>query len=103
MTPVSMTVTPKPTDTTETACSGFRLGEDQPSDATGSDSDQSAHRERDLSPTRDAKVSKSKKRRALKQERRQVGALTDELGTLLGAAFQEPNDSLVNIDVAHGT
>lgn len=65
------------------ANTGFRLGDDlHISDA--SDSDQSATSERRLSPSRkDAKPTKSQKRR----DRKQIGALTDELGDLLGAAF----------------
>lgn len=64
-----------------------------------SDSDQSAQSERSLLPTPpDAgdsttivfKKTKSKKRRQLKEERKQVNALTDDLGTLLGEAFQKP-------------
>ncbi|KAJ4370369.1 hypothetical protein N0V83_004887 [Neocucurbitaria cava] len=70
--------------TSNAANTGFRLGEDrQVSDA--SDSDQSATSERSLSPSR--KRTKSQKRR----ERKKVGALTDELGELLGAAFSSSN------------
>jgi hypothetical protein len=78
------TTLPKPASTSDAAISNFRLGENDLSDA--SDSDQSAHSDRSLSPS-GAKKSKAKK----KKERKQVGALTDELGTLLGAAFQTPN------------
>ncbi|EAT89024.1 hypothetical protein HBI56_036960 [Parastagonospora nodorum] len=73
--------------------SEFRLGEDENSDL--SDSDQSEHSERSLSPESGAKPSKAKKRKA----RKQVGALTDELDTLLGAAFQAPNGDAVKSDV----
>lgn len=59
----------------------FRDGEDQASDA--SDSDQSDASARSLSPTRQG-LSKTKKRK----ERRKFGAFADELGDLLGAAFQ---------------
>ncbi|KAH7402120.1 hypothetical protein DE146DRAFT_455892 [Phaeosphaeria sp. MPI-PUGE-AT-0046c] len=69
--------------------STFRLDDVSKSDA--SDSDQSAHSERSLSPSREgAKKSKQKK----KKERRQVAALTDDLGILLGDAFKtDPSDS----------
>lgn len=73
--------------------SEFRLGEDKNSDL--SDSDQSEHSERSLSPQSGTKPSKAKKRKA----RKQVGALTDELDTLLGAAFQAPNGDAVTSDV----
>ncbi|KAH7069484.1 hypothetical protein FB567DRAFT_598793 [Paraphoma chrysanthemicola] len=96
-----MTAMQKPTETS-LAVAAFRIA-DEPSDASGSDSDQSAQSERDLSPSKkEQKVSKSKKRRTLKQERRQVGALTDELGTLLGAAFQEPVETPVNVTTPFG-
>ena len=89
------TIASEPTATSDAAVSGFRLGEGHLSDP--SDSDQSAHSEGSLSPSRsDAKKSKSKKRRELRQERRQVGALTDELGTLLGAAFQTLNNDALD-------
>jgi hypothetical protein len=78
------------------ATSDFRLGEDQNSDA--SDSDQSAHSERSLSPQSGAKRSKAKKRK----DRKQVGALTDELDTLLGAAFQAPNGDSVKPEATAG-
>jgi hypothetical protein len=58
-------------------------------DVDASDSDQSDASGRSLSPTRQG-LSKTKKRK----ERRQFGAFADELGDLLGAAFQskdEPN------------
>ncbi|KAF2031728.1 hypothetical protein EK21DRAFT_87764 [Setomelanomma holmii] len=105
MTPSTTTPAQKSTYTAENAVAGFRLVEDQLSDASGNDSDrdQSAHSERDLSPTRPgAAVSKSKKRRLLKQERRQVGAITDELDSLLGVAFQETTDSSAPLDIASG-
>lgn len=52
-----------------------------------SDSDQSADNERSLAPLEGAtKVSKTQK----KKDRKQVGALTEELDDLLGAAFQTP-------------
>jgi hypothetical protein len=79
------------------ALSSFRLGENAASDA--SDSDQSAHSERSLSPSGGVtKKSKAKKRK----DRRQVGALTDELGTLLGAAFQTPSGDSVKLTATAG-
>jgi hypothetical protein len=96
------TSTSKAAVTSDASNSGFRLGGDHLSDQ--SDSDQSAHSERSLSPSKtSAKVSRSKKRRELRQGRRQVGALTDELGTLLGAAFQAPDGDHEKTDVASGT
>ena len=63
---------------------GFRLGEEPVSDPDESDDSQSATSERSLSsPKPDGKRTKSKKKR----ERKQMGALTDEIDTLLGAAF----------------
>ncbi|KAH6612719.1 hypothetical protein C7974DRAFT_406219 [Boeremia exigua] len=59
----------------------FRDADNQHVDA--SDSDQSDASGRSLSPTRQG-LSKAKKKR----ERRQFGAFADELGDLLGAAFQ---------------
>ena len=78
--------TTSPVSTTPTALAPAKLGnlrdgENQDSDA--SDSDQSDASERSLSPTRQG-LSKTKKRK----ERRQFGAFADELGDLLGAAFQ---------------
>lgn len=64
----------------------FRDLEDRHSDA--SDSDQSDASGRSLSPTRQG-LSKTKKRK----ERRQFGAFADELGDLLGAAFQSKDES----------
>jgi hypothetical protein len=87
----------KPMNPPGAANSEFRLGEDQ--NSGDSDSDQSAHSERSLSPQSGAKPSKAKKRKA----RKQVGALTDELDTLLGAAFQAPNGDAVDPDVPGGT
>lgn len=63
----------------------FRDGGNQNSDA--SDSDQSNASGRSLSPTRQG-LSKTKK----KKERRQFGAFADELGNLLGAAFQNKDE-----------
>jgi hypothetical protein len=63
----------------------FRDGENQDSDA--SDTDQSDASGRSLSPTRQG-LSKTKK----KKERRQFGAFADELGDLLGAAFQNKDE-----------
>lgn len=57
-------------------------------DADVSDSDQSDASGRSLSPTRQG-LSKTKKRK----ERRQFGAFADELGDLLGAAFQNRDES----------
>ncbi|KAF2832323.1 hypothetical protein CC86DRAFT_366152 [Ophiobolus disseminans] len=68
------------------AIAGFRMGEDHLSGSSDSDSDQSAHSERSLSPSR-IKKSKTKKRK----ERKQVGELSEELETLLGGAFQTSN------------
>ncbi|OAL06898.1 hypothetical protein IQ06DRAFT_331099 [Phaeosphaeriaceae sp. SRC1lsM3a] len=63
--------------------STFRLEDVTKSDA--SDSDQSTQSERSLSPsTAGTRKSRQKK----KKERRQVAALTDDLGILLGAAFK---------------
>jgi hypothetical protein len=56
-------------------------------DADASDSDQSDASGRSLSPTRQG-LSKTKKRK----ERRQFGAFADELGDLLGAAFQSRDE-----------
>jgi hypothetical protein len=67
------------------ALSNFRLGDDYTA-SDASDSDQSARSEGNLSPSAEKK-SKAKKRK----DRREVGALTDELDTLLGAAFQTPS------------
>ncbi|KAF3044768.1 hypothetical protein E8E12_010446 [Didymella heteroderae] len=63
----------------------FRDGENRDSDA--SDTDQSDASGRSLSPTRQG-LSKNKKRK----ERRQFGAFADELGDLLGAAFQSKDE-----------
>jgi hypothetical protein len=81
------------------ANAGFRLGEDHISDA--SDSDQSAHTDRNLPLLEGAmKVSKTKK----KKDRKQVGALTEELDDLLSAAFQTPNGEIETADnVVSGT
>lgn len=57
-------------------------------DSEASDSDQSNASGRSLSPTRKG-LSKSGKRK----ERKQFGAFADELGDLLGAAFQGKDDS----------
>ncbi|XPS79509.1 hypothetical protein M3J09_011490 [Ascochyta lentis] len=65
----------------EAKLSHFRDAANRDSDA--SDSDQSDASGRSLSPTRQG-LSKTKKRK----ERRQFGAFADELGDLLGAAFQ---------------
>ncbi|KAJ8105698.1 hypothetical protein OPT61_g10021 [Boeremia exigua] len=81
--------TPAPTAPTMLASTGlshFRDHEDRNSDA--SDSDQSLASGRSLSPTRQG-LSKTKKRK----ERRQFGAFADELGDLLGAAFQSKSDT----------
>ena len=70
-----------------TALGNFRDNHNQDSDA--SDGDQSDTSRRSLSPTRQG-LSKAKKRK----ERRTFGAFADELGDLLGSAFQskdEPN------------
>jgi hypothetical protein len=78
-----------PAATPNATNTGFRLDDKHLSDE--SDSDQSAHSVRSLSPSKKGtKATRSKKRRVLKQERKQVGALTDELDTLLGAAFEAP-------------
>lgn len=63
----------------------FRDGDNRDSDA--SDTDQSDASGRSLSPTRQG-LSKTKKRK----ERRQFGAFADELGDLLGAAFQNKDE-----------
>ncbi len=74
-----------PTMPPSTKLGSFRDGDNQLSDA--SDSDQSDAGERSLSPTRQG-LSKTKK----KKERRQFGAFADELGDLLGAAFQSKDE-----------
>jgi hypothetical protein len=56
-------------------------------DSDASDTDQSDASGRSLSPTRQG-LSKTKKRK----ERRQFGAFADELGDLLGAAFQSKDE-----------
>lgn len=81
-----------PNTTISTA--GFRLGEDHMSDASDSDqSDGSTRRTISLSAGNNAaagqQMSKNKKRKA----RKEVGALTEELNDLLGAAFQAPTAS----------
>jgi hypothetical protein len=83
--------------TSSTPVANFRLGKDILSDS--SDSDQSAHSARNPSlPTGAAKKSKTQK----KKDRRQVGALTDDLDILLGAAFQKPNGDFVDTNTAAG-
>jgi hypothetical protein len=96
----------QPAEMTTTPIAGFRLGEDQFSDA--SDSDQSADSERSRSPpladgenttqsTQSvSKATRSKNRRARRLERKQVRTLTDELGGLLGDAFQTPSGGAVD-------
>jgi len=64
----------------------FRDVDDRHSEV--SDNDQSDTSGRSLSPTRQG-LSKTKKRK----ERRQFGAFADELGDLLGAAFQSKDES----------
>jgi hypothetical protein len=92
MAPALMSTIPKDMGTSNEAGSGFRLGDSHLSDA--SDGDQSAHSERSLSPSKaTTQATKSKKRRHLKEERRKVGALTDDLDLLLGAAFQAPDSN----------
>lgn len=89
---------PRASPMSATVMTGFRLGEDDLSDA--SDSDQSVASERSLPPTPpDAEKStepvsrktRSKRRRELRHERKQVRSLTDDLGSLLGDAFQDPS------------
>jgi len=98
MTSAFTSTSPQSVNMQNTIITGFRLGEDDLSDA--SDSDQSAQSECSLSPNPlDAsdptavvtKKTRSKKRRQLREERKQVNALTDDLGTLLGDAFQKPS------------
>lgn len=67
----------------------FRDAANRDSDA--SDTDQSDASGRSLSPTRQG-LSKTKKRK----ERRQFGAFADELGDLLGAAFQNKDEQPQN-------
>jgi hypothetical protein len=87
--------------TPEAINTGFRLGDDHQSDQ--SDSDQSVHSTHSLSPSKKgAKSTRSKKRRVLKEERKKVGALAEDLDTLLGAAFQAPTVEHVDI-TATGT
>lgn len=73
-----------PTALAPAALGNFRDNNSQDSDA--SDGDQSDASRRSLSPTRQG-LSKSKKRK----ERRTFGAFADELGDLLGSAFQSKN------------
>ena len=92
--------TPNAMVSSNPALTGFRLGEDDLFDASDSDSGQSAHSERSLSPsTTQVRKSKTKK----KKERKEVGALTDELGALLGEAFQKPNGGSEDAGAASGT
>ena len=63
----------------------FRDADNHASDA--SDTDQSDASARSLSPTRQG-LSKTRKRK----ERRQFGAFADELGDLLGGAFQSKDE-----------
>jgi hypothetical protein len=74
---------PQPEAPEKPAMNKFRLGEEHNSDA--SDSDQSDASGRALSPSRKG-LTKSGKRK----ERKQFGAFADELGDLLGSAFQQP-------------
>lgn len=78
---------PAPAQTSQIPNTGFRLDNDQLiSDASDTDTDQSAPSERSLSPIR-KEGTRSKSRR--KRERKKIGALTGELDELLGAAFGE--------------
>ncbi|KAF1920189.1 hypothetical protein BDU57DRAFT_525327 [Ampelomyces quisqualis] len=75
----------------------FRLGEHVASES--SDSDQSAHSA--CSPQSPGAAKKSKAQK--KKDRKQVGALTDDLDILLGAAFQKPNHHSVHAGAATDT
>ncbi|KAF2134008.1 hypothetical protein P153DRAFT_392630 [Dothidotthia symphoricarpi CBS 119687] len=84
MAPTLPTQAPASAATSKIASTEFRLGDNDMSDA--SDSDQSQSNERSLSPSRQG-MGKIRK----KKERRQFGALAEELGDLLGSAFN-PED-----------
>lgn len=86
MTSALPTTTSAPTAPVSAKLGSFRDGENRDSDA--SDSDQSDASGRSLSPTRQG-LSKTKKRK----ERRQFGAFADELGDLLGSAFQSKDEA----------
>lgn len=97
--PAINTASTAPTAPVMSKPGNFRDGDDQDSDA--SCSDQSNTTERSLSPMRKG-LSKTKKRK----ERRQFGAFADELGDLLGAAFQSKDESkpaTVDAGVTAGT
>ena len=82
--PTTEATSSAPTALAPAALGNFRDNNSQDSDA--SDGDQSDASRRSLSPTRQG-LSKSKKRK----ERRTFGAFADELGDLLGSAFQSKN------------
>jgi hypothetical protein len=85
MAPPLAPAAPEPHAPAKPALGQFRLGDEHNSDA--SDTDQSDTSGRALSPSRKG-LTKSGKRK----ERRQFGAFAEELGDLLGAAFQQPVD-----------
>ncbi|XP_014555716.1 hypothetical protein COCVIDRAFT_27453 [Bipolaris victoriae FI3] len=71
------------------ANTGFRLGEDQFSEA--SDSDQSQHSKRSPSPSQaNGQVPAQKSKKKKQKDRRKMGALADELVDVLGDAFSAP-------------
>ncbi|KAH7559962.1 hypothetical protein BM1_03596 [Bipolaris maydis] len=71
------------------ANTGFRMGEDQFSEA--SDSDQSQHSQRSPSPRQaNGQVPAQKSKKKKQKDRRKMGALADELVEVLGDAFSAP-------------
>lgn len=86
----SALLTTEPASIAPVALAPAKLGsfrDTESRDADASDSDQSDASGRSLSPTRQG-LSKTKKRK----ERRQFGAFADELGDLLGAAFETKDE-----------
>ena len=83
--PTTEATSSAPTALAPAALGNFRDNNSQDSDA--SDGDQSDASRRSLSPTRQG-LSKAKKRK----ERRTFGAFADELGDLLGSAFQSKDE-----------
>lgn len=98
MAPTLTTQAPASAATSKIALSEFRLGDNHTSDASdASDSDQSEANERSLSPSRQGKGKTRKKK-----DRRQFGALAEELGDLLGSAFNPENGNSAHDDVGAG-
>jgi hypothetical protein len=83
--PTTEVTSSAPTALVPAALGNFREGHNQDSDA--SDGDQSDASRGSLSPTRQG-LSKAKKRK----ERRTFGAFADELGDLLGSAFESKDE-----------